>query len=239
MSSMSPKFLNLLEKKGLFDTIGWKTQEGSLWAVNIHMFVFYVMLYFGIISNTLSTRFLLLWLPCTLLNLQREYMIDPHHAALPFEWGAPLACQCYFFGLVFVWCPGLNIILKCSIFFFTMTTFCVSCCNRTKLSTANFHQYAIAWEIGISVILIGPVLAQDLLVSAEPNVPLAGGKPYILADCFLKMTRSLCLYFYYKGSIDKAEFKTQGSWFTPLSNTSFEAAFTQWNQTGPNSVRTD
>jgi len=236
-ASLMSSLLRLFEKNELLHTMGWKTQEGSLWAVNIHMFVYYVLLYLGYISNSLSTRFLLLWLPCTLVNLKREYMIDPHHGALPFTWGSALACQCYFVGLVFVWCPGLNIVFKCSIFFFTMTAFCVSCYNRYRLSTANYHQYSIAWEIVISVILIAPILSQDLLMSTEPNVPFAAGKPYILADVFLKLTRTICLYFYYEGSINKAEFKTQGSWFSPLSNTSFEAAFSHWSQTGPDSVR--
>jgi hypothetical protein len=84
-ASLTSSLLKLFEKNELLHTMGWKTQEGSLWAVNIHMFVYYVLLYLGYISNSLSIRFLLLWLPCTLVNLKREYMIDPHHGALPFS----------------------------------------------------------------------------------------------------------------------------------------------------------
>lgn len=233
------KFLKqTFEKKNLLHIMAsCNSRECGLWMVNMNMFLYYICLYTGYITNSLSTRFLTVWIPCTIVNLTREYLIDAYHGALPFTWGAALALQCYFFGLIFVWFPNLNIILKCTLFTLTMTLFCVSCYNRYKLSNLDYHRYAIGWEILISINLVAPFLAQDILINDNPDVPSAGGTPYVLADVFLKMTRTMCLYCYYKGSITKGEFKTQGSWFTPLSSTSFEAVYMQWNQTGPDSSR--
>jgi len=225
---MPPRYCQKIMKSGAILALNRKiiaenaSQHIGVWGVNVVL----VCSYIGFMGRINLSNRLFMWMLTSNINLIREHAHSKNWNYFNLNWF--LNTQCYVVGqLLLSWGDSLQIWIQLTMIGAAMLGYTGLCWNRWNLSEDKFLQYAVSWELIISLGILPAFLVADLIGENQTEFFL----PYILVDVFLKVTRTYALHYYHKGVFDgmisPPTIDTQNSWERSISDESFE---THWEE---------